>query len=59
MGLFTSKSRWDRVKDATMAAIGSGSFRQLTKVTLGAVGGAVAATAASAAISSIRKQDEP
>lgn len=58
MGLFTRKSRWDRVKDATMAAIGSGSFRQLTKVTLGAVGGAVAATAASAAISSIRNQDE-
>jgi hypothetical protein len=58
MGLFTRKSKWDRVKDATMAAIGSGGFRQLTKVTLGAVGGAVAATAASAAISSIRHQDE-
>jgi hypothetical protein len=58
MGLFTRKSKWDHVKDATIAAIGSGSFRQLTKVTLGAVGGAVAATAASAAISSIRNQDE-
>jgi hypothetical protein len=58
MRLFTRKSKWDRVKDATVAAITSGDFRQLGKVTLGAVGGAVAATAASAAVSSIRHRDK-
>jgi uncharacterized protein (DUF697 family) len=58
MRLFTRKSKWDRVKDVTAAAVSSGGFRQVTKVTLGVVGGAIAASAASAAISSIRHQDQ-
>ena len=58
MRLFTRKSKWERVKDAAVAAISDGDFRQLGKVTLGIVGGAIAATAASAAISSVRHQDE-
>ncbi len=58
MRLFTRKSRWDRVRDAAVAAVGKGDFRQAGKVTLGVVGGAVAAAVASAAISSVRQQDE-
>jgi hypothetical protein len=58
MRLFARKSKWDRVKDATASAVGSGSFRQATKVTLGVVGGAIAVSAASAAISSIRHQGQ-
>jgi uncharacterized protein (DUF697 family) len=58
MKLFTRKSRWDRLLGAAAATMENGELRRLTKVTLSIVGGAVAATAASAAVSSIRHQDE-
>jgi uncharacterized protein (DUF697 family) len=58
MKLFTHKSKWDRAREAAVAAISKGDFRQAGKVTLSIVGGAVAATVASAAISSVRQQDE-
>jgi hypothetical protein len=58
MGLFTRKSKWDHFRDAAAATIGSAGLRRATKVTLGVVGGAVAATAASAAVSAVRHQDE-
>lgn len=58
MGLFTRKSKWDQFRDAAAATIASGALRRATKVTLGVVGGAVAATAASAAVSAVRHQDE-
>jgi hypothetical protein len=58
MRLFTRKSRWDRVKDVTTATLTHVGVRRLAKVTLGVVGGAAAATAASAAVSSVRHQDE-
>ncbi len=58
MGLFTRKSKWERLQDAVAAAAGNVGLRQMAKVTLGVVGGAVAATAASAAVSSVRHQDE-
>ncbi len=58
MKLFTRKTKWDRLRDATTAAMANAGLRRLTKVTLGVVGGAVAATAASAAVSSVRHQDE-
>jgi uncharacterized protein (DUF697 family) len=58
MKLFTRKTRWDRLRDAATTAIADAGLRRLTKVTLGVVGGAVAATAASAAVSSVRHQDE-
>jgi uncharacterized protein (DUF697 family) len=44
--------------DAAAAALTYARARRLTKITLGVVGGAVAATAASAAVSSARHQDE-
>ena len=58
MRLFTRKSKWDRLMDVAEAALASAGTRRLTKITLGVVGGAVAATAASAAVSSVRRQDE-
>jgi len=58
MRLFTRKSKWDRLMDVAEAALASAGARRLTKITLGVVGGAVAATAASAAVSSARRQDE-
>lgn len=58
MGLFTRKSKWDRLRDAALATMASPDLRRATKVTLGVVGGAVAATAASAAVSAARRQGE-
>jgi len=58
MRLFTRKSKWDRLMDVAEATLASAGGRRLTKITLGVVGGAVAATAASAAVSSVRRQDE-
>ena len=58
MHLFTRKSKWDRLMDAAAATLTNARARQLTKVTLGVVSGAVAATAASAAVSSVRNQDK-
>ena len=58
MRLFTRKSKWDRFMDVAVATLASAGARRLTKITLGVVGGAVAATAASAAVSSVRRQDE-
>jgi uncharacterized protein (DUF697 family) len=58
MRLFTRKSKWDRLMDAAEAILAHAGARRLTKITLGVVGGAVAATAASAAVSSVRRQDE-
>ena len=58
MRLFTRKSKWDHLRDAATAALTHIGLRRLAKVTLGVVGGAVAATAASAAVSSARRQDE-
>lgn len=58
MRLFSRKSKWERAMDATSAIIANAETRRLTKVMLGVVGGAVAATAASAVVSSVRNQDE-
>ena len=58
MRLFTRKSKWDHLMDAAAATLANAQTRRLTKITLGVVGGAVAATAASAAVSSARRQDE-
>jgi uncharacterized protein (DUF697 family) len=58
MRLFSRKSKWDRLMDAAAATLADARTRRLAKVTLGVVGGAVAATAASAAVSSARNQDE-
>jgi hypothetical protein len=58
MGLFTRKSKWDLLLESVASAADSDILRLASKVTLGLVGGAVAATAASAAISARRHQDE-
>ncbi len=58
MGMFRHKSRWDRLIESAATVAEGGSVRQVAKVTLGVVGGAVAATAASAAISMVRQQGE-
>jgi|KBSMisStaDraftv2_1062788.scaffolds.fasta_scaffold5126634_1 hypothetical protein len=70
MKLFTRKSKWDRIMDVAEAAMAKADMGRISKVmakadigriskvTAGVVGGALAATAASAAISSIRHQDD-
>ncbi len=58
MGLFTRKSKWDYLWESVVATAGGGGLRQVGKVTAGLVGGAIAATAASAAVSSIRRQEK-
>jgi uncharacterized protein (DUF697 family) len=58
MRLFGRKSKWDHVRDAAAEILANAETRRLTKVMLGVVGGVVAATAASAAVSSVRHQDE-
>ena len=58
MRLFTRKSKWDRLMEAAAATLASAGLRKLSKVTLGIVGGAVAVTAASAAVSAARHQDQ-
>ena len=57
MGLFTRKSKWDLLLESVESATSNETVRLASKVTLGVVGGAVAATAASAAISALRHQD--
>lgn len=54
MRLFTRKSKWDRLREVAVAAATSPSTRHAGKVTLSVVGGAVAATLASAAVSAAR-----
>jgi uncharacterized protein (DUF697 family) len=44
--------------DAAAAIVANARARRLAKITLGVAGGAVAATAASAAVSSARREDE-
>ena len=58
MGFFTRKSKWDLLLESVESATASNTVRLASKVTLGVVGGAVAATAASAAISARRHQGE-
>jgi hypothetical protein len=58
MGFFTRKSKWDLLLESVESATSSNTLRLASKVTLGVVGGAVAATAASAAISARRHQGE-
>ena len=58
MRLFRHKSKWERILDATAAAMAKGGLRRAAKVTAGVIGGAAAATAASAAVSSIRHKDD-
>jgi hypothetical protein len=58
MRLFSRKSKWDRFMDVAAATLANARTSRLAKITLGVMGGAVAATAASAAVSSARSQDE-
>jgi hypothetical protein len=58
MKLFTRKSKWDRIMDVAETAMAKADMGRISKVTAGVVGGALAATAASTAISSIRHQDD-
>jgi hypothetical protein len=58
MRLFGRKSKWDHVRDAASEILTDAGASRLTKVMLGVVGGAVAATAVSAAVSSVRHQGE-
>jgi hypothetical protein len=58
MGPFTRKSKWDELREVAFAAVKDPSARQAGKVTLTVVGGAVAATIASAAVSAARQGDK-
>jgi hypothetical protein len=55
---FTRKSKWDQVREVALAAASDPGARQAGKVTLTVVGGAVAATIASAAVSAARQGDK-
>jgi hypothetical protein len=54
MKLFGRKSKWDRLRDAAVTTATSTAARHAGKVTLTVVGGAAAATVASAALSAAR-----
>jgi hypothetical protein len=58
MKIFRRKSKWDRIMDVAETALAKADMGRVTKVTAGVIAGALAATAASAAISSIRHQDD-
>jgi hypothetical protein len=58
MKLFRRKSRWDRIMNTVTSAASRGGVRDAGKVTVGVVGGAVAATVASAVVSAARDRDE-
>jgi hypothetical protein len=58
MGLFRRKSKWDEVLESITTVASSGAVRGVSKMTLAALGGAVAATAASAAVSTVRRQEQ-
>ncbi len=51
---FTRKSKWDQLRDVALATATNPGTRQAGKVTLTVVGGAIAATVASAAVSAAR-----
>ena len=57
MKLLHRKSKWEKLLESVGDAAAGGSVRQAGKVTLGVVGGVIAATAASAAVSTIRRQE--
>jgi len=58
MGFFTRKSRWDALMDSAESVITIDTVRRVGKVGLGFVAGLVSVTAASAAISSARQQEQ-
>jgi hypothetical protein len=58
MGIFTRKSKWERLLDTMAPVAGSPGVRRAAKATLGVVGGAFTATAMSAAVSSARRRDQ-
>lgn len=58
MSIFHRKSAWERALDAVLAASTTNAVRRTGKVTLGVLGGAVTATALSAAVSSARHRSE-
>ena len=58
MGFFTRRSKWDLLIESVAATAAKKAVRDGSKITLGVVGSAVAVTAASAAVSAIRHQDD-
>lgn len=57
MKLFSRKSKWDLLLAAAAATTADRRVRRAAKVGLGVVAGAFTATAASAAVSSARHED--
>lgn len=58
MSLFRRKSKWDHIMDAVATAAANDGLRRAGKVALGLVGGAAAATAASAIVSTARQGEK-
>lgn len=58
MGIFSRKSTWQRLVEGALGATSRAGVRRAAKVTLGLVGGAVTATAMSAAASAARHQEQ-
>ncbi|HTW01687.1 MAG TPA: hypothetical protein VMF87_15415 [Streptosporangiaceae bacterium] len=56
--LFSRKSRWDRLRDATMHTAMTPAMKQAGKVTAAVAGGAVATTIGSAVVSAARHRSQ-
>jgi len=58
MGFFTRKSKWDGLLESAGSAVTGAAVRRVGKLGAGIVAGVVSLTAASAAISSARQQEQ-
>lgn len=58
MSIFHRRSAWERALDSVVAASTATPVRRTAKATLGVLGGAVTATALSAAVSTARRRGE-
>ena len=58
MGFFTRTSKWDLVRQSAGSVVTGDAMRRVGKLGMGFIAGLVSVTAASAAISSARQQEQ-
>ena len=58
MGFFTRTSKWDHLVESAGSAATGATMRRIGKLGAGIVAGLVSVTAASAAVSSARQQEQ-
>ena len=58
MGFFTRTSKWDVLKESAGSVATGDTMRRIGKLGMGFIAGLVSVTAASAAISSARQQEQ-